>query len=88
MNVTRLDIRLRPDTTELIQEAAELRNQTVTQFVVATLVGEASKIVAEHTRAALSDRDRDLFLKLLDAPPKPNKALRAAVSARRRRVGA
>jgi uncharacterized protein (DUF1778 family) len=78
MNATRLEIRLKPDAKDLIQQAAELRNQTVTQFVLATLSEEAGKVVAEHQQTVLTDRDRDAFLKLLDAPPKPNKALRKA----------
>jgi len=86
MNGTRLDIRLNPDTKELIQEAAMLCNQTVTQFVVSTLAESAGKVVAEHTRAALSDRDRDLFLQLLDDAPPPNQALRNAAKAYRKHV--
>lgn len=83
MNATRLDIRLKPDTKDLIQQAAELRNQTITQFVVATLAEEAGKVLAEHERTVLSNRDRDLFLKLLNVPPKPNKALKLAADAYR-----
>ncbi|MBI2431855.1 MAG: DUF1778 domain-containing protein [Candidatus Hydrogenedentes bacterium] len=86
MIATRLDIRLKPDIKELIQQAAELRNQTITQFAIATLSEEAGKVVAEHQRTVLSDRDRDLFLKLLDAPPKPNKALRKAAEKYRRQL--
>jgi uncharacterized protein (DUF1778 family) len=37
----------------------------------------------EESAAPLSDRDRDLFLDLLDNPPEPTKALRRA--ARRRK---
>jgi uncharacterized protein (DUF1778 family) len=86
MNGTRLDIRLNPDTKELIQEAAMLSNQTVTQFVVSTLAENASRVVAEHARAALSDRDRDLFLQLLDDAPPPNQALRNAAKSYRRHL--
>jgi hypothetical protein len=32
----------------------------------------------EESRPPLSDRDRDLFLSLLDNPPPPNKALKGA----------
>lgn len=78
MNATRLDIRLRPDTKDLIQQAAELRNQTLTQFVVSTLSEAAAKVVAAHERTVLSDRDRALFLELLETPPKPNEALENA----------
>lgn len=87
MDTTRLDIRLQPDTKKLIQQAAALRNQSVTQFVVSTLTAAADNAVAEHSRTVLSDRDRDLFLKLLDDPPEPNAALRkAAKSYRKQRV--
>lgn len=86
MNGTRLDIRLNPDTKELIQEAAMLRNQTVTQFVVSTLAESAGRVVAEHARAALSDRDRDLFLQLLDNAPAPNRALRKAAKTYRKHL--
>ena len=78
MKATRLDIRLNPDTKELIQHAAALRNQTVSQFVVSTVSEAAGNVVAEHARRDLSDRDRDLFLRLLDNPPTPNAALRGA----------
>jgi uncharacterized protein (DUF1778 family) len=86
MSGTRLDIRLSPDTKKLIQEAAMLRNQTVTQFVVSTLAESAGRVVAEHARASLSDRDRDLFLHLLDDAPPPNQALRKAARAYRKQV--
>lgn len=88
MSATRLDVRLTLDTKELIQRAAELRNQTITQFVVSTLSEEAGRVVDSHERTTLSDRDRDLFVRLLDAPPEPNKALRnAAADYRKRRAG-
>jgi len=79
MDSTRLDIRLKPDTKDLIRHAAELKNQSVTQFAVTALSEAAGKVVAEHEQCILSDRDRDLFLELLDAPPKPNKSLKTAV---------
>jgi uncharacterized protein (DUF1778 family) len=85
MNPTRLDIRLRPDTKNLIQQAAQLRNETLTQFVVSTLSEAAEKVVAAHERTVLSDQDRNLFLKLLDAPPEPNSALKSAAKRYRKR---
>ncbi len=87
MNAKRLDIRLNAATKDLIQQAAELRSQTVTQFVVSALSEEAGKVLAEHRRTVLSNRDRDLFLKLLDTPPQPNKALRKAATAYRKLAG-
>ncbi len=86
MPTTRLEIRLKPDTKDLIEQAAELRNQTITQFAITTLSEEAVKVVAEHQRTVLSNRDRDLFLKLLDTPPKPNESLRKAAEVYKERL--
>ncbi len=41
---------------------------------------------AEESAAPLSDRDRDLFLALLDSPPPANEALKK-VAAKRKRHG-
>jgi len=42
----------------------------------ARVVPEDEARFAEENRRPLSDRDRDLFLKLLDQPPSPPSALR------------
>jgi uncharacterized protein (DUF1778 family) len=86
MNATRIEIRLQPEAKELIQRAAEVRNQTLTQFVLTTLAEEAGKVMAEYEQTVLSDRDRDTFLRLLDAPPKPNRALKKAAGEYRKRT--
>ena len=41
----------------------------------------------EQTATTLSDRDRDLFLQLIENPPPPNAALQRAISQRRRQHG-
>lgn len=41
----------------------------------------------EETAVPLSDRDRDLFIKLVDHPPKANAALRRAAARNARRHG-
>ncbi len=80
MESSRLSIRLNPDIKDLSQQAAEFRNQTVTEFVLGAALEAAIKAVAEQAQTELSNRDRDLFLKLLDAPPAPNSALRKAAA--------
>ena len=86
MSATRLEIRLKQDAKELIVQAAELRNQSISQFVLDTLSEEASKVVEAHQKTVLSDRDRDAFMKLLDNPPGPNNALRNAAKQYRKRI--
>jgi uncharacterized protein (DUF1778 family) len=79
----RLDFRLSRQHKALIEKAAAYSGESLTGFAVATLVSTARRIVSEHETVALSDRDRDRFLALLDAPPEPSDALRRA--ARRHR---
>jgi len=42
------------------------------------VVDDEVRFYEEQPRAPLSDRDRDIFLALLDNPPPPNEALRRA----------
>ncbi|MGO8746443.1 MAG: antitoxin AF2212-like protein [Thermoguttaceae bacterium] len=49
--------------------------------------GEAVVEFPEEKTIVLSDRDRDLFLQLLESPPPPNAALRKAVSEYRKQYG-
>jgi uncharacterized protein (DUF1778 family) len=44
----------------------------------ARVVAEDELLFAEESPAILSDRDRDLFVKLLANPPAPNPALKKA----------
>jgi uncharacterized protein (DUF1778 family) len=74
----RLDVRLPGRLKGLIQEAAELSGQTVSDFVISTLSEKARRIIHQERLTVLSDRDRDIFLKMLDADAKPNPALRRA----------
>ena len=74
----RLDVRLPNQLKDIIQQAAELNGQSVSDFVVSTLSETARRIVQRETLTVLSDRDREVFLKLLDADAKPNAALRQA----------
>jgi len=76
----RLNFRLDPEIKALIERAAHYSGETVTSYAVSTLVRDARKVVQEHEVTTLSDRDRDLFLALLDNPPEPNDALRRAAA--------
>jgi uncharacterized protein (DUF1778 family) len=74
----RLNVRLPDRLKDLIQEAAELSGQTMSDFVVSTLSTTARRILHQERLIVLSDRDRDIFLKMLDADAKPSQALRRA----------
>jgi len=77
---SRLNVRLNRKLKKLIQEAAALNGQTLTDFIVSTLSERARKIVQQEWLTMLSNRDRDIFLTMLDADTKPNSALRKAAA--------
>lgn len=75
----RMDFRLRPDLKDRIEKAASVSGKSVTDFAVSTLVETADDILERYHVAELSNRDRDLFLSILDQDAGPNeKLLRAA----------
>ena len=76
----RLDFRLSPMAKDMIEQAAVISGQTVSDFAVTTLVKSAQEVLERQQQRQLSDRDRDLFLKLLDQAQRPNTALRRAAA--------
>lgn len=74
----RLDFRLPREAREQIERAALVSGQSLSDFAAGTLVREATQVLSAYQTTTLSDRDRDLFLALLDAKEGPNDALREA----------
>ncbi|MFN0088188.1 MAG: DUF1778 domain-containing protein [Blastocatellia bacterium] len=74
----RLDMRLDTRTKTLIERAAAITGQTMTDFAVSNLVHSAMATIERHERLIMTDRDRDRFLKALDRPSKPLPALAKA----------
>jgi uncharacterized protein (DUF1778 family) len=82
----RVDIRTTSEIRRLIEQAATLQGLTVSEYAKAILVDHAQAVIERHETRSLSERDRDLFLSLLDGPPAPNDALLAAAADFRRAV--
>ena len=81
----RIDIRVRPEIMERLQEAAAILGQTLTDFLVSSAVVAAQDVITRKRTMTLSARDYDLFIDALDAPDEePNQALRDAADRRRR----
>ncbi len=77
-NNDRLDFRLDSEAKRVIEQAAALSGQTVKQFAVSTLLQSAEEVLERRRTIHLSNRDRDLFLALLDSDEGPNQELREA----------
>lgn len=83
---SRLNIRIRPDIKDQIERAANISGKTMTDFAVSTL-SEAAEQILEHSRSVeLSNRDRDIFLRVLDQRAKPNKYLRRAAKTHKKLI--
>jgi len=85
----RMEFRLPATLKKEIERAAAVENRSLTDFAIASLAEAARGVLADqsrHEHVQLSRRDRDRFLKMLDAPPAPNTALLAAARKHRQRV--
>lgn len=71
----RIDIRLDSKLKDRIERAAALRNVDVSSFILNQVVPAADEEIAANDRLVLSNRDRDLFLKLVANPPEPSEKL-------------
>lgn len=76
--LARMHFRLPQEIKEVIERAAVLSGLNLTEFAVNALLKTANAVIEEHQLRTLTDRDRDLFLALLDREEGPNEALRKA----------
>ncbi len=70
----------------LLAAAAACQHLDVTSFVMRTVLPVAEEIVARNESFVLTDRDSVRILHLLERPPKPTPALRAAAKRREFRL--
>jgi uncharacterized protein (DUF1778 family) len=75
----RLNVRLPDDSKAVIEAAAAVLGQTVSDYAVSTLVRNSREVIEQESVTVLSNRDRDRFIAAMDdLDAKPNKALAAA----------
>lgn len=82
----RLDLRSTASQKSLIEKAAALLGESLTSFVLSTLVDESLKVIREHKATELTLKDWDTFNALLLADADPNAKLKDALSDYQRRV--
>jgi uncharacterized protein (DUF1778 family) len=75
----RIDIRISAKHKKLIEEAARATGQSISQFVTAQAVAGAEKALEAEQVRLLTERDRKLFVQMLDRT-EPNEALKAAAA--------
>ena len=73
---TKVQLRMRPLQKDVISRAAEIRQTTLTSFMVEQAFAAAQQILADQAHFYLSPRKWDEFCKALDAPPRQLPELR------------
>lgn len=76
----RLAIRLSPALKETVTRAANVRGESLTDFVLRTISDAAWSTLRDHEVMTLSERDSTAFLAALANPAGPNEALQAAAA--------
>jgi uncharacterized protein (DUF1778 family) len=75
---SRLNIRCDHRTRELLDKAASYAHVSVSEFVLKHALASAEEVVQTHESITLKQEDFKAFLAALDAPAKPNAALKRA----------
>lgn len=87
-NDARINFRLSSDLKKTIEDAAAEMGQSVSDFAISTLVQMARRILHDQQITRVSERDRQLFVAMLDdESSKPNDALVKAAKRYKKQVG-
>lgn len=84
LKLERLEARITSEQKELIERAAELEGRSLTDFLVASAVTAAKKVIQDHEMLTLSAQSRSVFLAALRNAPEPNAKLRRLARSGRR----
>ncbi|MEL4014854.1 type II toxin-antitoxin system TacA family antitoxin [Dryocola clanedunensis] len=74
----RIDLRLSDADKSLIEEAAAMNNQTLTQFMVSCASERAAEVIEQHRRLVLNEESFNLVMDAIANPPAPNEKLKQA----------
>jgi len=82
----RLDLRSTASQKSIIEKAAALLGESVTSYVLSTLMGESLKVIREHRLTELTLDDWARFNSILTSEPEPNTQLSEALEQYQERV--
>ena len=74
----RIDLRLNSDTRSMIEEAAAMNNQSITQFMVESASERAEQVMERHRRLVLSEESWNLVMNAISDPTPPNERMKRA----------
>lgn len=82
----RLELRSTPEQKSMIERAASLMGESVTSFVLSTVLRDARRVIHEHNVTVLSLADWSRFIAILESDEEPAPALTEAVKKYREQV--
>ncbi|EAN4380545.1 DUF1778 domain-containing protein [Salmonella enterica subsp. enterica] len=74
----RIDLRLNEDDKHMIEEAAAMTNQSISQFMVSTASERAAEVIDQHRRLLLNEASWNLVMDAITNPLVPNDRLKRA----------
>jgi uncharacterized protein (DUF1778 family) len=80
-------MRMLPAQKKRIEQAASIKGQSVSDFMVQHADEAAIKTIETHTSWMLQDRDRDFFIEALLNPREPSDYMKDAVKRYKERAG-
>ena len=82
----RLEFRSTAEQKAIIERAAALLGESVTSFVLSTVLKDAVKVIHDHQVTELSIRDWDRFVAIMEEDVEPNAHLKDALKRYREQV--
>ena len=84
---SRIDLRVTQEQKELLEKAASLRGISLSAYTLLHLLPIAKQDIDTQERLILSDRDRDLFMSIMENPPALQGNLKTAIKKYRDKYG-
>jgi uncharacterized protein (DUF1778 family) len=84
---SRIDLRVTQEQKELLERAAALKGVSLSAYTLFYVLPAAKQEVDSHERLVLSNRDRDLFMSVMENPPELKGKLKSAISKYREKYG-
>ncbi|NJM68829.1 MAG: DUF1778 domain-containing protein [Scytonema sp. RU_4_4] len=76
---SRVDLRVTQEQKELLERAATLKGVSLSAYTLFHLLPIARQEIDSHERLVLSNRDRDLFMSVMENPPQLKGKLKATL---------
>ncbi len=83
----RIDLRVTLEQKAVLERAAALKGVSLSAYTLFHLLPAAKQEVDSHEKLVLSDRDRDLFMSVMDNPPELKGKLKGAIKKYREKYG-